>query len=49
VHHNDYGVFKSPVSAFERLVGQSAVTTQLQTPDHGETVPLRGPTTQSDT
>jgi L-ascorbate metabolism protein UlaG (beta-lactamase superfamily) len=49
VHHNDYGVFKSPVSAFERLVGQSAVTTQLQTPDHGETVPLRGSTTQSDT
>jgi L-ascorbate metabolism protein UlaG (beta-lactamase superfamily) len=40
VHYDDYGVFKSPLSDFERLVRQSGLATRLQSVRRGETVPL---------
>jgi L-ascorbate metabolism protein UlaG (beta-lactamase superfamily) len=40
VHHDDYGVFRSPLSAFERRVRDAGLAERLQTVQRGDTVML---------
>lgn len=40
VHYDDYGVFRSPLSAFERLAGHSGLTPIVRRVRRGETIDL---------
>ena len=40
VHHDDYGVFRSPIAAFVDVVARSGLTTEVTVPARGETVNL---------
>lgn len=40
VHHDDYGVFRSPLSAFERLASHAGLGGLVRPVRRGETVPL---------
>jgi L-ascorbate metabolism protein UlaG (beta-lactamase superfamily) len=41
VHHDDYRVFRSPLSDFLALVDRTGLSTAVQTVERGQTVPLR--------
>jgi L-ascorbate metabolism protein UlaG (beta-lactamase superfamily) len=40
VHHDDYGVFRSPLSAFLDEAGQRGLRDRVRTVARGETLPL---------
>jgi L-ascorbate metabolism protein UlaG (beta-lactamase superfamily) len=40
VHHDDYGVFRSPVSAWVQLAAEAGFGEATYVPERGETVPL---------
>lgn len=42
VHYDDYGVFRSPLSAFQRLAEQAGLGGRVRTVRRGETVQLTG-------
>ncbi|WP_408896827.1 MBL fold metallo-hydrolase [Nocardioides sp. R1-1] len=43
VHHDDYRVFRSPLSAFLRAAGAAGLSTRVRTVRRGETIELDGP------
>jgi L-ascorbate metabolism protein UlaG (beta-lactamase superfamily) len=40
VHHDDYGVFRSPLSAFLELASRSGLPTTVRRVDRGQTITL---------